>query len=337
MEQIYFATNRNLEGTKAKPRFGRRMAVQGPAYLRFGVAKVAAKGSFKISVEAESLKPDSTGTGTDLGQSTLGSSKTFEEVRNQMSVAGSDTIIFIHGYNVSFRDALDSALRMKRNLSKLGDTNVNVALFSWPSDGTLFPWLAYASDRRDAAASGPAFARGLLKAGDFLRSLSGDEACDRAVHLVAHSMGNYVLRHALQHMVKETSSRLLRLFDHIFLLAADEDDDAFEHDHKLRLLPNLCKQAHVYFNRGDMAMAVSDATKGNPARLGADGARVPFQLPARVHQIDCSTVVQGFKEHSYYINEPRVVADMSHVLRGTDPDESPTRRFRARDNTYVLR
>jgi len=49
---------------------------------------------------------------------------------------------------------------------------------------------------------------------------------------MAHSMGNYVLRHALQQAKKITNdASLVRIFDNIVLTAADEDSDAFEHDH----------------------------------------------------------------------------------------------------------
>ena len=109
-----------------------------------------------------------------------------------------DTVIFIHGYNVSFKEALTSAAQLKQNFSQdAGGPGVNVVLFSWRSDGWMKPFLAYANDRQDAAASGPAFARGLLKLADFLRGSTPEEACDHNVHLVAHSMGNYVLRHTV--------------------------------------------------------------------------------------------------------------------------------------------
>ena len=54
---------------------------------------------------------------------------------------------------------------------------------------------------------------------------------------MAHSMGNYVLRHGIQEARRH--SGLPRLFDQVFLMAADEDDDAFGKEHKLRPLPRL--------------------------------------------------------------------------------------------------
>ena len=149
-------------------------------------------------------------------------------------------------------------------------------------------------------------------------------------------MGNYVLRHALQEIRRQSPSGLPRVFDQIFLMAPDEDDDAFEHDHKLKLLPRLARHVNVYFNRGDTAMSISDRTKGNLDRLGDDGPRAPFQVPAKVTQIDCTEVVSGIVEHSYFVNEPKVVQDMAQVLRGIDPKSVPGRAFLDDRNRFVI-
>ena len=171
------------------------------------------------------------------------------------------------------------------------------------------PFLAYASDRQDAAASGPAFARGFLKLTDFLRGSTPQEACDQRVHLVAHSMGNYVLRHAVQEIVARSPGRATRIFDQVFLMAADEDADAFEHDHKLKPLPSLAKRVSVYFNNEDRAIALSDKTKGNPDRLDDDGPQAPRGIPGKVTLVDSTPVVEGLVEHSYFL-------DRSHRRRG---------------------
>ena len=126
-----------------------------------------------------------------------------------------------------------------------------MVLFSWPSDGSIIPYIAYGNDRQDAAVSGPAFARGLLKLADFLRGSIPEDACDHKLHLVAHSMGNCVLRHTVQEYVKQSSGRPARLLDQVFMMAADEDDDVFELDYKLKPLPRLAKRVNVYFNNNE--------------------------------------------------------------------------------------
>jgi esterase/lipase superfamily enzyme len=119
-------------------------------------------------------------------------------------------------------------------------------------------------------------------------------------------------------------------------MAADEDDDAFEYDHKLKLLPRLCKRANVYFNREDKAMSISDVTKGNPDRLGDDGPRSALLVPAKVTQIDCSQVVTGPIEHSYYKDTKEVVKDMAEVLSGIQPKDINNRQFNPEGRQYEL-
>ncbi len=310
--KVYFATNRNRNSDN----FGADFSAAGLASLRFGQAEVSGDNldKYVVQVAPEKLAGDS-------GGSTLGSLSVFEHARRKMASVGRDTVVFIHGYNVSFKEALTAAARLKLNLGRdAGGPGVNVVLFSWPSDGSMMPFLAYANDRQDAAASGPAFARGFLKLADFLYGSTPQEACTQRIHLVAHSMGNYVLRHAVREIEAQSSGQSPRIFDQVFLMAADEDDDAFEHDHKLGLLPRLAKRVNVYFNNEDRAMAVSDKTKGNPDRLGDDGPRVPRGIPGKVSLIDCTQVIGGVVEHSYYLDSPRFVADMQRVLVGTPSD-----------------
>ena len=339
MAKVYFGTNRKPNRQTKPDDFGRGFSKAGLASLRFGMAEVTGEklDSYELYVAPEILRKDTERKIKGGKGSKLGSDNVFKRVREKMVEHSRDTVIFIHGYNVSFKEALTDAVRLKHNLSTAaGGPGVNVVLFSWPSDGSMMPFIAYANDRQDAAASGPAFARGLLKLADFLRGSTPEEVCDQRIHLVAHSMGNYVLRHTVQEIVKHSSGRPVRLFDQVFLMAADEDDDAFEHDYKLKPLPRLAKRVNVYFNNNDRAMAVSDKTKGNPDRLGDDGPRVPRGIPGKVTLIDCTSVVEGLVEHSYYLDTPTVVADMRKALVGTPSDQFPGREYVQETNRYRL-
>jgi esterase/lipase superfamily enzyme len=120
-------------------------------------------------------------------------------------------------------------------------------------------------------------------------------------------------------------------------MAPDEDDDTFEHDHKFGPLTRICGQVTVYFNPLDLALHTSDKTKGNPDRLGTDGARVPGALPARIAQVDCSEVAKGAVKHSYYVDAERVVADAAAVLRGEHHADIPRRRPVEGMRVYRLR
>ena len=339
MVKVYFGTNRKPNRKTAPDDFGRGFGEDGLANLRFGMAEVTGDklDTYDLYIAPEKLRKEPGLKIEDGHGSTLGSINVFNRVRQKMITHARDTVIFIHGYNVSFKEALTSAARLKLNFSTdAGGSSVNVVLFSWPSDGSWMPFIAYANDRQDAAASGPAFARGLLKLADFLRGSTPEEACNQRIHLVAHSMGNYVLRHTVQEIVAQSPGRPVRIFDQIFLMAADEDDDAFEHDYKLKTLPRLAKRVNVYFNNEDRAMAISDKTKGNPDRLGDDGPRVPRGIPGKVTLIDCTPVVEGIVEHSYFLDTPTVVADMNKVLIGTQTDKIPGRKYLQETNRYRL-
>jgi len=338
MVTVYFVTNRRPNKKSNPTDFTGEFSEGGPANLRYGIAEVSGDDLDQVTLQLapERLVPNESlstlGAGTKLG-----SQDVMTEVRRKMTKHGRATVVFIHGYNVSFMEAAQAAARLKQNLTSVGGgKGVNVVLFSWPSDGKMTPFLAYASDRHDAAAAGPAFARGFLKLADFLRGATAEEECDESIHLLAHSMGNYVLRHAVQEVVRQSPGRPPRVFDQVFMMAADEDDDAFEQDFKLRPLPRLSQRVNVYFNNGDKAMLISDKTKGNPDRLGADGPRQPRSVPGKVTLVDCTAVVHGIVEHSYFNDSPRVVKDMIAVLDGTDADKVPGREYVFETNKYRL-
>ncbi len=338
MVTVYFVTNRRANRKNKPTDFTGEFGIGGPANIRYGIAEVTGANldRFTLEVAPEKLVTDPARL-TLAPSSRLGSRDIMARIRRKMEKHGRPTVVFVHGYNVSFAEAVQSAARLKRNLKPHADgKGVNVVLYSWPSDGKMTPFLAYSSDRRDAAAAGPAFARGFLKLADFLKGLTSDEECKESVHLVAHSMGNYVLRHAVQEIVRQHPGRPPRVFDQVFMMAADEDDDAFEHEHKLRPLPRLCQRANVYFNNNDLAMAISDKTKGNPDRLGEHGPRVPRGVPGKVTMVDCTPVASGLVQHSYFLDTPEVVSDILAVLSGRTPDGIGGRAYVQETNNYRL-
>ncbi len=250
----------------------------------------------------------------------LGSRQLFELLRQEMAPVrnrqgeivrdGNDVLVYVHGYSVDWTSAVASAAALGRMLNRkrgVGQKKVFVLLFSWPSDGKKTPWLAYGSDREDAERSGYALGRGLLKLRDYLGGLGPDQYCGQNLHLLCHSMGNWVLENALYRFLRFHGARPLpRVLDNIFMCSPDVDDDVFElrpgaRDEKLLPLTELARNVTIYHNRGDKALIVSDTTKGHPNRLGAGGVTNPQTLHARIHQVDCSEIAPGFVEHSYYM------------------------------------
>lgn len=361
---LYFATNRNHEGDDRwhARRYGRSFSSDGTENLRFGWVEVDAddaavdkalgkdtgfgagdggalsglfaKAAAKARIEAYREKLDAERSDKVQPQAKLGSKAMFSDVQRDM-LRRCDVLVFVHGYNVSWEDAVGSAMALQAMLNRdgIGDDaqKTAVVLFTWPSDGLALPFVSYKSDRTEAKGSGYAFARGLLKLRDHLAALAdraGGKVCGQDLHLLCHSMGNYVLQNALERMREFTpGSALPRLFERIFLCAADVDGDVLEPDKAMGDLHQLARGVTVYHNTGDVALHVSDYTKGNPERLGSYGAVRAAMLPDKIEQVDCSAIVGGFVEHSYYL-DGRVNDDILRSIDGVAADAGERTRTR---------
>ncbi|MEA3411544.1 MAG: alpha/beta hydrolase [Pseudomonadota bacterium] len=358
---LYYATNRGHIGNNrwAPEGYGPKPSNDGFENLRFGRANLEVDGSkvakfldkdcgfgkgdgdgltayFKgriegLKIEAFEETLDEKRPDEKQAARRFGSTRTFNELREQMAKSH-DVLIFIHGFNVSWEDAVASAFALQETLNAgANGKGVLVVLFSWPSDGLALPYVSYKSDRSDAELSGYAFGRGMLKLRDFLAGLRtrnnrGVVDCEQELHMLCHSMGNYVLQNTLRRIAEFNDGDVLpRIFDHIFLCAPDIDDDVFDVGGPLSTLPQLTRGVSLYHNKGDVAMYVSDYTKGNPERLGLAGAARPSLLHNKIQQIDCSTIVTGFVEHSYYLSG-RVNQDIRQSIQGISQDDGSRKR-----------
>lgn len=368
---LYYATNRKHDGKDRwhPESYGTKFSDDGMENLRFGAVSVEADQKKIDRFLGTDLRDCGTGDGEGLGgylskcaesakieayresinagiaetaqkNARLGSKAMFGDLMSDMEKA-SDALIYIHGFNVSWHSAVGSALALQTMLRNAATRDaaqdVVVVLFTWPSDGMALPWVSYKSDRSEAAGSGAAVGRAFLKARDFLADLrdrakrGGRELCGQDLHLICHSMGNYLLQNALTRLYDFTPGDMLpRLFEHVFLCAADVDDTVLEAGQPLGRINQIARNVTIYHNRQDAALVVSDYTKGNPERLGGAGAAHPAQLHNKVHQVDCTPVVHGIVEHSYYL-AGNVNADIRASIDGWAQDDS--RRLRERSDT----
>ena len=368
---LYFATNRKHEGKDRwhPDSYGTKFSDDGMENLRFGFVSVDADDKKIDKCLNADMKDCGAGDGISLGDylagcaesarieayreaisadiaeveqknAKLGSKGMFADVMSDMEKS-SDVLIYIHGFNVSWFSAVGYALALQimlRNArTRDPEQDVLVVLFTWPSDGMALPWASYKSDRSEATGSGAAVGRAFLKARDFLAGLrdrakkGGKELCGQDIHLLCHSMGNYLLQSALARTFDFTPGNTLpRLFEHVFLCAPDVDDSALEPGQALAQVDQVARNVTVYHNRGDKAMVISDYTKGNPERLGGSGAAHPALLHNKVHQVECTPIVHDFIQHSYYLTG-NVNADIRASIDGWEQDDS--RRVRERNAT----
>jgi len=369
--RLYYATNRKHEGSdRLQPTgYGTRFSDDGAENLRFGRVELDVDEALLKKHLSARLKGMGVGKGTALGDALkprvpkarikaypeaidpskpeslqpgakFGSLAMFADLKDAM-MKSSDVLIYIHGFNVSWSDAVASALALQEQLNRRDEgkprQDVLVVLFTWPSNGKALPYVSYKSDRSDARASGGAVGRAFLKMRDFLQEIltrdaaGTDVACGHELHLLCHSMGNYVLQGALERMFEYTpGSAFPRMFEHIFLCAPDVDDTVLESGQPLGAVHELAQHVTVYTNRGDVAMYVSDYTKGNPERLGHRGPARPTLVHNKVNSVDCSPIVSGIVEHSYYM-DGTVNQDIRYSIASLPFDASVRRRVRDRD------
>jgi esterase/lipase superfamily enzyme len=273
----------------------------------------------------------------------IGSPKFFEDLRQILVDHDRDVIIYIHGFANDFQNSAQRAAALQEIYSAKGFDQM-VVMFSWPSNGNVFPAYEYFSDREDAELSGVAMARALDKFVKFLTELRAEDRktlrefqnrgevpsdkllkqCNRKIHVVAHSMGSYALGFAVNKFAELSGlQKLPRIFDQVFLMAGDTDADALSELTKLSRLLELSNAVHVYHSKNDKALQISDHTKGNPARLGADGPANFDALNERVFALDCVDVddtVLAHGCHQYYRIRKEVIRDVQATLAAVPVD-----------------
>lgn len=343
--KIFFGTNRNVKKRNQDQQpidFGGKINGYKP-FLNFGKAIVSDNlRKVKEVHTSKNLSPEKLCCSHEI----------FNEIQDRM-YKGIDTILFFHGSNNAFNDSLIEAAKLKLIYEEAGECEYTMIIFSWPSEGNI---LSYKSDRQDARESSEILGSGIYELSRFLMELCWLKLIQKAsdigendnlkekyersdcgrLHIMAHSMGAYVLRHALQELRTITGERIPQLFDEILLIAADEDEDSFEQRHKLKFLPEFARRVSVYFNREDVPLMLSDWFMDNMNRLGSDGPPHPYALPDNVTLVNCRYVVDGFFEHHYHKTEPAVIRDISYVLNGWRSEDIPGRDYSEQTNSYDL-
>lgn len=241
-----------------------------------------------------------------------------------------DTLFFIHGYHTGREDALEMGLEI---FDRYGD--FNVVIFDWSSADTL---TGYWRDRKLAKPSGAVLARMINQYIKFITTAS-IKNCNQKIHLVAHSMGNYVLCNALKSYKENYSSNIFEVIENSFLMAADVDWVAFEKDStdNLSLLSEISNKIIVYYNEYDAALAISETTKHTLIkRLGRDGIKNITTVSDDISQVKFNTMdenISGNGFHSYLTKSKVVIDDLNAWIKKI---ENKKRKLDHKMNSWVL-
>lgn len=213
-------------------------------------------------------------------------------------------LLFVHGYNVPFRDA---AIRAAQIAYDLNFTGVPL-LYSWPSKGTVG---GYVADENSVSRAVPYFE-------EFLR-LVLTETNVSEVHVLAHSMGNRLLTEVLADFDTTSLPKDSGRLGQVVFAAPDVDAEVFR-----RRLPRIARQAAgctLYASSVDRALAASRTMAAAP-RAGQAGAGIV--VAPGLDTVDASALDTGLMGHSYVGDHKSVLADVHGLLRQALP---PSRRF----------
>lgn len=311
---VYFATNRMPVGNPPTGFTNQPSSVDG-LNIRFGRATVdVATRAVRLDVAPEQLFSTADG-----GDPILGSRQILDEILRQPP---GDIVFLVHGFANTFASSLEGAVEISAGLGR------SVFLFAWASAGDLGQYML---DRQRAVPAGQALGRVFRIFMGWLRRLRAEgHDCRRPIHLVAHSMGNFVLRHAVQSLHASLNGAEIPLvLDQVILAAADEDADAFEKLDKLLPLASAARAISIYHTETDGGLTISDQYKGNPTRLGHRGPANMNVIRDNIFAIDVTEVVSkttGLPDedpinHWFIRRTPAVIADANAVLRHQDQFE----------------
>ena len=206
-------------------------------------------------------------------------------------------LVFIHGFNVKFADAVMRTAQLTHDLRFNGAS----ILYSWPSKGDPYP-NNYMHDEDSIQVTVKHLKEFLSDV--ILRSKA------RRISLIAHSMGNRALTDVLMQFAIAGKSRQ---FDDVVLVAPDINEVVFR-EQIAPAITSTAKRITLYGSADDRALKIRTEFVGEFPRLGKFSPNIPV-LPG-IETVDASgidTDLFSFR-HSYFAECWRVVSDLQGLV-----------------------
>lgn len=238
-----------------------------------------------------------------------------------------DVLIYIHGFNMDLGLILKRHRMIRSGLEALGYKGAVVS-FDWPCANSA---LSYLDDRTDAKLT----ALRLVTDGivPFCRMQGRD--CAISTHVLAHSMGAFVLREALDDADDRpglvTAGWTL---SQGMLCAADVSADSMGSSAVSASLYRHCIRLTNYSNPYDAVLSISGAKRVGVAPR-VDRIGLPASAPAKAVNVDLGIHYDENREayasvtnsdHSFHFSSPLFLKDVYLALKGEiDRTAIPTR------------
>lgn len=223
-----------------------------------------------------------------------------ETFLNQMAAAidaapDRETFVFVHGFNVSFDDAVLRTAQLAWDMKFRGPA----ITYSWPSAAAT---ASYGSDLDMAELTAPHLALFLQD----LRKQTGT----RTIHLVAHSMGSRVLTMALDRLAL-MNPKTIDHFQEVVLAAPDINNRVLSQ--LSAALKAAADRITIYASNRDLALRASAFIRRSQARAGGDARAI--QLANTYDIIDATRAKSSLLGHSYFAEDTLLLNDLALLLK----------------------
>ena len=239
----------------------------------------------------------------------LGNESFFNRLKNSPY---RELLMFIHGFSNMPDDILRRANQMQLFFNKFEKNLVQVVPMIWPCDKDFGIIKDYWDDQKSADASAFSFSRVFEKFLNWREDKKHnpqDNPCMKRINVLAHSMGNRVLRETIRAWDKYDLSRgVPLLFRNTFLVAADVVNECLEFGKPGELICNASRNVVVCYAADDLALRASKISnlknKIASRRLGHTGPEDINKVPKNVYAVDCDEFNKDYdlKGHTYFID-----------------------------------
>jgi pimeloyl-ACP methyl ester carboxylesterase len=240
--------------------------------------------------------------------------------KDAAGVRRGDLVVFVHGYNNAIAHVAGRHELIGTGLSRAGFPCVVVS-FDWPSGDSA---LGYLDDRHDAKITAMRLVDDVIR----LMIAARTDDCAINIHVLAHSMGAYIVREAFDDADDSTAANANWTISQLAFVAADLSSASLAADNSAsESLYRHCHRLTNSFSGYDAPLQVSELKRvGLSPRAGRVG--LPIDAPAKACDVDCSkrylafsasgqsATVIGDKTHSWYFHDQVWMNDLAATLRG---------------------
>jgi len=220
-------------------------------------------------------------------------------------------LVYIHGFSNLPEAVFEGAAEFQALCDKAKKHEVLVLPVVWPCDDDLGIVQDYWDDQKAADSSAFSLARVLSKFLEWREDANrnpSDDPCLKRINMLAHSMGNRVLRETLWAWRKyDLPGGIPLIFRNTYLVAADIENESLHKGEVGELISHASRNVVVYYASDDLALRSSKVAnlknKIASRRLGHTGPENIDLTPANVYAVDCDDVNTTYdppKGHSYF-------------------------------------